>query len=331
MNSSISSFKRKLVLHLSLFALFLLACPPLSSYWLRQKYGPGTGEQIGQAFQRVQTAPAFDTVLLGNSRIYRGLNPERWGNSYNFAHDGDSWNQMYYKLLHLQQAGKLPRRLVLGLDYFSFSQLDSSRIEFYQKFFPPAFARDYWVAPPPQRFGESLNLAGNAWMDRHFFQVFPLLFQPGETVQRTLSASGQYRIQADPKRPYLRSVYNPVRRDSRRLPVLVDYFRRSLTLARQQHIPVTLVMPPCNLFERQAYTEANRRDFWSFVAAEKGQARVISFETDARFHLRDYQDFTHLKLEAADRFSDLVWARMVGADRRPARGNRPIHFKRTDR
>ena len=318
MNSSISSFRRKLLLHLGLLALFLLAFPPLTSYWLRQKYGPGTGEQIDQAFQRVQSSPAFDSLALGNSRIYRGLNPELWGNSYNFAHDGDSWNQVYYKLLFLQQAGKLPRQLVLGLDYFSFSQLDSSRIEFYQKVFPPAFSQDFWQAPPPQRWGESLNLAGNAWMDRHFFQVFPLLFQPGETVQRTLSASGQYRIQADPKRPYLRSAYNPVRRDSRRLPVLVDYFRRTLALARQQHIPVTLVMPPCNLFERQAYTEPMRADFWEFVRAEKGDARVISFEADEHFNLRDYQDFTHLKVEAADRFSALLWARMAESDSRPA-------------
>lgn len=39
-------------------------------------------------------------------------------NSYNVAHDNDSYSQMYYKLLYLLDNGKKIDYLVIGTDYF---------------------------------------------------------------------------------------------------------------------------------------------------------------------------------------------------------------------
>ena len=37
---------------------------------------------------------------------------------------------------------------------------------------------------------------------------------------------------------------------------------------------------------------------------------MLTFETDRNFTLEDYIDDTHLKVEAADRFSELLRARL---------------------
>ena len=61
-----------------------------------------TAEQIKMSFEN-SIADNYNCYFLGNSRIYRNINPEMMTTvkAYNFGHDNDSYNQMYYKLLYL--------------------------------------------------------------------------------------------------------------------------------------------------------------------------------------------------------------------------------------
>ncbi|WP_461488949.1 hypothetical protein, partial [Pontibacter sp. HJ8] len=75
----------------------------ISSYSIltQSAYGPTTKAQIEQSFENALRKD-YDMLILGNSRIYRGINPEKFStNAYNFAHDDDSYNQMYYKLKYV--------------------------------------------------------------------------------------------------------------------------------------------------------------------------------------------------------------------------------------
>ena len=62
--------------------------------------GASTAEQINMSFENA-VSEEYNCYFLGNSRIYRDINPDVFTTvkSYNFAHDNDSYNQMYYKLL----------------------------------------------------------------------------------------------------------------------------------------------------------------------------------------------------------------------------------------
>ena len=305
----------KLLMHAVCLGLAMLAFQQGSVRVLRKAMGPNTASQIDYAFRHLAEEPRMDCVLMGSSRIYRGLNPEKLGGrTFNFAHDGDGFNHVFYKLLYLQRIGKLPPNLVVGIDYFSFATIDPTRRELYRAYFPQQFASDYAaVEPPKERWGQACNDEANAWLDKHFSQVLPLVFQAAASSggpQRALSENGQYRVAGDPRRPYLRSAFQPFRRNSYRTPMMTGYFERFLALCRQSGVRVALVMPPCNIYEQSAYTCRDKLEFWDYVNGRCGGCQVLSFETDRSFGLRDFIDSTHLKNEAADRFSERLRSRL---------------------
>ena len=57
---------------------------------LSVKYGPSTKDQIEYSFKRAINSDC-NLLILGNSRVYRGLNPAIWHQkAVKFAHDKDS-------------------------------------------------------------------------------------------------------------------------------------------------------------------------------------------------------------------------------------------------
>ena len=63
--------------------------------------------------------------------------------AYNFSHDNDSYNQMYYKLLFLEKKDKKIDYLVIGTDYFQFSVYGDSRNYIYDRLFGLDYMKDY--------------------------------------------------------------------------------------------------------------------------------------------------------------------------------------------
>ena len=69
-------------------------------------------EQLRVSFNNVLQND-FDLLLLGNSRVYRGVNPDKLSvSSYNFSHDNDGFNQLYFKLEYLEKRNISYKRLL---------------------------------------------------------------------------------------------------------------------------------------------------------------------------------------------------------------------------
>ena len=64
-------------------------------------YGPSTEEQITQSFSNALEKD-YDLLVLGNSRLYRGVNPDKFQlATFNFSHDDDTYIKIYFKLKYL--------------------------------------------------------------------------------------------------------------------------------------------------------------------------------------------------------------------------------------
>jgi hypothetical protein len=281
--------------------------------------GPSLQERIETGFAKVLTRP-FECIAVGNSRIYRGINPDRLGiSAYNFAQDDDAFNHIYYKLRYLEDHGVRPEALVIGVDYFQFSFLSERRNFAYAPYFAQGYLEDF--ARPPQSGAGRVMWAAlhpidesvfNAFMVRHFTRPAALLLERGLARLRNETAAppvrvfvkdnGQYVVEAPPG-PLV-----PVERDATRLPIQERYFEASLDWARRNGVRVFLVMPPLHQRERASYSPGvvPAFDRWLEERAAAYGATYLNFSAHADFDASDFADVTHLTTEAADRFSEML-------------------------
>ena len=114
-------FLKNIFLYFLTVGLLLLAYFWLGAYVAEIAYGLNTRKQILISFSNADSRQ-YNKMFLGNSRVYRGINPDKIDDhTYNFAHDNDTYNQCYYKLQHVLANGKKIDTLFLGADYFQFS------------------------------------------------------------------------------------------------------------------------------------------------------------------------------------------------------------------
>jgi hypothetical protein len=119
--------------------LSLLIIPKL----IEKAEGPSTATQINNSFKK-SLSNTYDLLILGNSGTYRGLNPDMFEiKAYNFSHDHDSYNQLYYKIKFLEKNNKKPKYIILGLDYFQFSFIGNTRNYIYSGLFADEYKNDY--------------------------------------------------------------------------------------------------------------------------------------------------------------------------------------------
>ena len=68
--------------------------------------------------------------------------------TYNFAHDNDSYNQQYFKLVYCIKECPNLKEVVISYDYHSFSNFSNTRNYVYYSYFPKAYRDDYrddWI------------------------------------------------------------------------------------------------------------------------------------------------------------------------------------------
>ncbi|MBE0497222.1 MAG: hypothetical protein IBX45_12460 [Campylobacterales bacterium] len=69
------------------------------------------------------TLPVFDTILIGSSRVYtidpEGVNKYLGGTTYNFGVGTANIEDHLGILLYLKKLDKLPRRLIIGIDFYT--------------------------------------------------------------------------------------------------------------------------------------------------------------------------------------------------------------------
>ncbi len=103
-----------------------------------------TEEIVDKQFQQSITKK-INAIFLGNSRVYRGINPAliKSVTSYNFAHDNDSFVQNYFKLKYVLDNNQNIKYCFVGMDYSTLGVFSDTRNYVYKSKFPPEYMKYY--------------------------------------------------------------------------------------------------------------------------------------------------------------------------------------------
>lgn len=140
---------KKYLLNILIIAIFSIVFIGLynivSARILSMFYGPTTKQQIDKQFADLTSQrDSIECIYLGSSKFYHGINPNLVTPcGYNFAHDNDSYNQIYYKLLYVYERCPKLRRVVVCFDYVSFCVFSETRNYVYHRYFPDEYSSDY--------------------------------------------------------------------------------------------------------------------------------------------------------------------------------------------
>jgi hypothetical protein len=282
-----------------LFAAYIYAAKQL----LPISMGINTRGQIETSFYNALNKN-YEILILGNSRMYRGINPDIFDlTAYNFSHDNDRYNQMYYKLVQIFKNGKNKniKFLLLGVDYFQFSKNIDTKNYVYAELFGDDYMKDY--PKRPSIFFE-INLLSGIRQTKSI----------SKNMVRTLF---NYRI---PKKlPYLKEngqyikdlkgakESDTVFREYQRIPLQEYYFKKILQICKNKNIIVFLTMPPTRKNELEFYPQEVIEEYESFFRSSLNENNYyLNYSTSNRFNILDFTDITHINSRAADRFSKIV-------------------------
>lgn len=281
-------FLENLVKFIGFFALFyvpffLLILPKL----LTISNGPNTEQQVSESFKNAMERE-YDVLALGNSRMYRGINPDKFElKTFNFSHDNDTYNQLYYKLKYLLDNGKAFKTVVLGVDFFQFSFISDTRNYAYIKFLDAEYNKDYPNKPYLLLY--------------HLRKLKPVQAE-GLRICKSytpyLKENGQFYREGKA------SPNDKGKRDIRRKEIQIKYFERILELCTQKKIKVYLLMLPTRENELVNYKPNEIEEFNTFLNNYLTENIVLlNFTYDSTYNIDDFADITHFTPLAADRFS----------------------------
>lgn len=264
---------------------------------LNAVYGPNTEQQIRLSF-KYALEDKYDLVVLGNSRIYRGVNPDKLSiKAYNFAHDNDSFNQIYYKLKYLEKNNNLPEHIILGVDYFQFSFLSDTRNYVYGRLLGREYMKDFNTSYE-EYINKLISVKQNQFVKRFETVVKP---QGKQSKVPYLKKNGQYI------RFEVAKETDSVKRDSNMLDVQVEYFNKILDYCDKNKIEVFMIMPPVRKNEMKSYDEETIRKFNIFFNERVGNmVHFLNYSISDQFTIKDFQDITHLNVQGADKFTKLL-------------------------
>lgn len=267
------------------YALLVVVFLP---HLLKATNGPSTQLQIEYSFENA-VAKDYEILILGNSRLYRGINPGVFNiNTYNFSHDNDSFNQMYYKLEYLSKRNKEFKYLILGVDYFQFSFISDTRNYVYGALLGDDYLNDYEASLIKYKI-------------KHIFDYLNprLLFEvrPKESIP-VIKENGQFIKQGQPEEDDF------IQRDICRIEIQVRYFEKILDFCKSREIIVFLVMLPTRENELRSYKNYELCEFNDFLINQTSDSVIfLNFCNDPNYKVSDFTDLTHLNERAADRFS----------------------------
>lgn len=267
-------------------------------------HGLSTEQQIRLSFRNA-IKNDYNCYLLGNSRIYRDLNPDKLNNVYafNFGHDNDNNNQMYYKLLYLLDNGKKIDILIIGTDYFQFSYISDSRNYVYSKLFRDEYNNDYESTEWERFLSEWLtqwSAKRLLWSD---IKNYIKRVEPSATLPYQRD-NGQWIVEG------VASLNDTVERDHEILDIQYDYYKRIVEVCEQNNIELYVIMPPARDEELASYTQEEMEYIDEKITEGLGERYTGNYYNCSRLpgltHYTNYIDITHLNEEAADRFSQYV-------------------------
>ena len=293
MKEDIQEFRKRLLQFVFAPCLLLLPWLPFGVMFgpqlLERSKGPSAQTQTDHAFRNAELRD-YDLVFLGNSRVYRGVNPDHMDvPSYNFACDNDTFNQMYHKLKWLREKGKAFQHLVIGIDFFQFEFISPYRNHLYGPYLGDEYLADY--TPDP-------NADFRRWIKTRFRSLNPkYLFIPNNG-RIFLRDNGQFI------KPGVARATDRTERTTRLLPLQVDYFERMLADCREHGTNVVLCMLPIREAEQNCYEEGETEGFMEFIRGYvNDDVAMVDLTFDDGYVMADYTDITHLNEAAAERLS----------------------------
>ncbi len=256
------------------------------------KNGPNTKQQIDASFNSALKRD-YDLLILGNSRMYRGINPDIFSiKAFNFSHDNDSYNQLYYKLRFLEAKKKRIQYLILGVDYFQFSFMSNTRNYVYADYLGLDYLKD---------FNDRV-----LWLKCKYYldcaKPNRLLYLRSNNHVSFLKENGQYI------RPHKAKENDSIKRNVNRLAIQVNYLKKILDVCRSENIKVFMVMLPVRKNEMKGYTSEEIKEFDLFIHkyVDNWNTFYLNYGLDTTFKTEDYTDLTHLNEKGADRFSRIL-------------------------
>lgn len=302
-NFDMEKFLKNIFLYFLTVGLLLLAYFWLGAYVAEIAYGLNTRKQILISFSNADSRQ-YNKMFLGNSRVYRGINPDKIDDhTYNFAHDNDTYNQCYYKLQHVLANGKKIDSLFLGADYFQFSIKSDTRNYIYDYLFDAAYYLDYsdsyweeFLCNCQQVFfnNQTLLLKSVARIVKH------------ENTKGYIKDNGQYVFDSKA------SPNDKVKRKTDILDIQREYYERIIDLCHENNIQVTVFTMPVRDGEMESYTKEDINRFHQVVTtplSSRDSYVDMTYLEEFR-NYKDYTDITHLNSKAADRFTKYFYKRI---------------------
>lgn len=259
-------------------------------------YGLSTKEQIEQQFVGLTSQQdSIECIYLGSSKFYRGINPNLITPcGYNFAHDNDSYNQIYYKLLYTNQRCPNLKRVVICFDYVSFCVFSESRNYVYHHYFPKEYSKDYsknfynnYIYP--YLIGtKNLPTILIAFLNKNKPQP-PYLTRKGQFV--TLGAAHE-----DDFVKYYTHIYD----------LQVSYYNKILEYCRDHHLECVVVAMPNRDGEYWNYDNAfiEKMNQFALNAQEKYKCIYLNYIRNKELlNVNLFSDVSHFNQYGADFFS----------------------------
>ena len=299
-------------------ALLLAVYLQVSALIIRREFDTPEDVRFAHSFDRALRR-SYACVILGNSRIYWSVNPDKLAvPAYNFAFDNDSYNQFFYKLAYLDAHEKRYGALLIGVDYFSFSNVWSHRNYAYAKYLGPDYLRDYKAAPArfdlTRIFHAVDNEDFNRIMTERFTRTLPMLVE-----YAFVSLTGRPRtwsrgfVRENGQRVFsghtaAGDVVKPGMRQHTRLPIQEKYFEAILAQAKERGLKAVLVMPPTRDIELKSYPPGVLAEFdeWLNEKAKTYGVPYLTYAGRPEFVATDFADFSHLTPAGADKFSEIL-------------------------
>ena len=272
---------------------YCISASIMMPYLLSFSNGPSTKQQITYSFEN-SLSRNYELLILGNSRTYRGINPDVFSiskNAYNFSHDNDSYNQMYYKLKFILKKEKNIKYLILGVDYFQFSFKSDSRNYVYADFLENNYLKDFT--------NTNLLLLKAEYYLSNINPKKLLLLKP-RIKKPFLRSNGQYIKYGKAKEN------DTITREIKRLDFQVSYFNKIIDLCKSKKIKTFIVMLPIRQNELKSYKHSEINEFDSFISdyADSNNVFYLNYSTVNNFSTSDFTDITHLNEPAANRFTN---------------------------
>lgn len=252
-------------------SLLILGYCKIASIATKKYNGVNTADRITISFEEAIN-PKYNCYFLGNLRIYRGINPEKMNsvNAFNFAHDNDSYNQMYYKLLYLLDNDADVEYLVIGTDYFQFSFLSDTRNYVYYTLLQEEYRDDFsegWIEKKEEQYKMLWVNEQNALLSCAKF----LLNVKAPDKLNYQKVNGQYVSYG------VSSEYDIIDRDYTILDIQLDYFRKIIALCEEEDIELYVIMPPLRENEVMSHTDEEREEFNNMIYDE---LKILNLKED---------------------------------------------------